>query len=390
MTTALLHPAYGLTIGGKRVDTTNEPRASTVVGLTVALDLDTPADTATIELGRIGQLEPALDDDATIDLGYHDDSGLTTVLTGTVGLVNPGLVTSTVVVYSGAAALLRSVANETFENKTAGDIVRDLAGRANVSVGNVEDGSQFPAYVADGRRGAFEHVLDLARLCGFDAYVSSDGEVVMERFTGGHSVHVLEHGKHLLELDVRRTPARATAAEAWGESPSTSRGTNAWAWVTKDFDNLHGSAGSGTTVIVLERPVCVARMPHGAPPTPPSRPRSVSRARAAADDRQPADQARRRHQAPQRAGHGANDSFQVRAVTHRLDKRNGFTTEIRFRAARAPSETAIAMTTTIVGTIQEIVRDELRRVYLTALGVVEDVFPHGAPVTTTTTPATSA
>lgn len=34
------------------------------------------------------------------------------------------------------------------------------------------------------------------------------------------------------------------------------------------------------------------------------------------------------------------------------------------------------MTSTIVGTIQEIVRDELRRVFLTALGVVEDVFPH--------------
>ncbi len=35
------------------------------------------------------------------------------------------------------------------------------------------------------------------------------------------------------------------------------------------------------------------------------------------------------------------------------------------------------MTTTIVGTIQEIVRDEMRRVYQPALGVVEAVFPHG-------------
>jgi uncharacterized protein involved in type VI secretion and phage assembly len=34
------------------------------------------------------------------------------------------------------------------------------------------------------------------------------------------------------------------------------------------------------------------------------------------------------------------------------------------------------VTSTIVGTIQEIVRDELRRVYLPALGVVEKVFPH--------------
>ncbi len=36
------------------------------------------------------------------------------------------------------------------------------------------------------------------------------------------------------------------------------------------------------------------------------------------------------------------------------------------------------MTTTIVGTIQEIVRQELRRVRVTELGVVEDVYPHSS------------
>ena len=34
------------------------------------------------------------------------------------------------------------------------------------------------------------------------------------------------------------------------------------------------------------------------------------------------------------------------------------------------------MTTSIVGTIQEIVRDELRRVHQASLAVVEEVFPH--------------
>src|SRR5438034_983142 len=130
MTSKLLRPAYRLTIGGQRVDTTDEPRASTLVELTVSLDLDVPADAAT---------------------------------------------------------------------------------------------------------------LDLAQLSGLDVYVNSDGAVVMERFVGGHVVHVLEHAKHIVELDVLRSPPSATAAEAWGESPGSGRGTNAWAWVTKDFDDLHGS-----------------------------------------------------------------------------------------------------------------------------------------------------
>src|SRR5205823_328897 len=193
VTSILLRPAYRLTIGRQRVDTTDEPRVSTLVELTVALDLDVPADAATLVLGRVGELAPAVDDDATIELGYVDDDELTQVLKGAVGSVDPGLVTSSAVVYSGAATLLRSVANETFLNQTAGGIVRELASRAGVDVATVEAGSSFPAYVVDGRRGAFEHMLDLARLSGLDVYVGSDGAVVMERFVGGHPVHVLEH-----------------------------------------------------------------------------------------------------------------------------------------------------------------------------------------------------
>jgi phage protein D len=334
VTTPLLRPAYRLTVGQQQVDTTDEPRASTVVELTIALDLDVPADAATLVLARIGELAPALEEDATIGLGYAGDDGLTQVLKGTVGVVDPGLVTSTVVVFSGAATLLRSAANETFENKTAGDIVRELASRAGVDVGSVEAGTTFPAYVVDGRRGAFEHMLDLAELSGLDVYVNSDGAVVMERFVGGHTVHVLEHAKHVLELDVRRTPPSATAADAWGESPGTSRGTNAWAWLTKDFDSLHGSSGSGTPLLLLERPAL----------------RSGQAARRAAEAALETVQRRAVRGRVLTIGRPevklgdaiqlrdvpddeANGNFQVRSVTHRLRKRTGFTTEIGFRGA---------------------------------------------------------
>jgi phage protein D len=184
-------------------------------------------------------------------------------------------------------------------------------------------------------------MLDLAELSGLDVYVNSDGAVVMERFVGGHTVHVLEHAKHVLELDVRRTSPRATAAEAWGESPGTSKGTNAWAWLTKDFDSLHGSSGSGTPLLLLERPAL----------------RSGQAARSAAEAA--LDTLQRRAvrgrvvtigrpevklgdaiQLRDMPDDNANGNFQVRSVTHRLRKRTGFTTEIGFRGAGSAGEGA--------------------------------------------------
>ena len=80
----MLRPAYKLTIGSKVVDTTAEPQASTAVGLTVALDMETPADSFTLVLGQVGGLKPAQGDEAKIELGYADNGGMTRVITGTV------------------------------------------------------------------------------------------------------------------------------------------------------------------------------------------------------------------------------------------------------------------------------------------------------------------
>jgi hypothetical protein len=53
--TALLTPAYKLTVADRMVDTTDEPRASTVVELSVELSMDTPADRVVLELGQLQQ-----------------------------------------------------------------------------------------------------------------------------------------------------------------------------------------------------------------------------------------------------------------------------------------------------------------------------------------------
>lgn len=327
----MLTPAYKLKIGSKLVDTTDEPRASTVVDLRAVLDLDTPADGFTFVLGNVGTFRPAREDEVAIELGYEGED-LLLVMTGIVDTAEPSLTTLRLVGYSGAAPLLRGYFDQTFEAKTAGDIVRDLADRAGVEIARVEDGIQFPAYVIDGRRSFWQHLRDLADLSGFDLYLDPEGKLVFERFAGGRTAHVLEYGKHILELEVLRAPARAGRVEAWGESPAGSRGGESWAWLTTDFKGSRGEAGDGA-LLLLERPALRTRVAaHTAAQAalleiqrrtvrgrlvilgrPQVRLGDAIRLKGLADE-------------------PLNTFFQVRRVVHRITKAGGFTTEIGFRA----------------------------------------------------------
>jgi phage protein D len=329
---ALLNPAYRLTIGNRIVDTTDEPQASIVTDLKVELGMDTPADRFTLVMGQVGSWRPQREDEAAIELGYADDGGLERVMTGVVTTVQPDLVDRRVIGHGAAMSLLRSFADVTFEAKKAGEIVRDLAGRAGVDVAAAEDGIPFPAYVVDGRRSLWRHMRDLADLCGFDLYVDADGELVFQSFSGGRTVHVFDYGRHVIALEIRRTAARAGSVEAWGESPTGSEGDEAWGWLTGDFSGSRGRAGSDEPLLLLERPVL----------------RTSSAAQTAADALHVRLQRRslrgrllvlgnpavrlgdalRVQQAPEEE---LNGTFQVRSVTHRITKAGGFTTLIGFR-----------------------------------------------------------
>ncbi len=329
----MLNPAYKLTIGDKLVDTTDEPLASTVVDLIVALDMDAPADSFTLVLGQVNGLKPARDDEATIELGYADNGDLSQVIAGTVVVVEPGLTTSRVVGHSAAATLLRTFVEQTYESKTAGAIVRALADQAGVDVATAEEGITFPAYVVDGRRSVYHHMRDLADLCGFDLYINADGELVFEKFISGNTIHVFEYAKHIVELDVQQVPLQAELVEAWGESPGSGRGEESWAWLTKDFSSSKGTAGSGDPKLLLERPALrtteAARAAAEAAHTRIQRRAIRGRLLVTGQPEIKLGDAIRLRDVPETA---MNRTFQVRSVTHRITKIGGFTTMVGFRA----------------------------------------------------------
>jgi phage protein D len=329
----MFQPAYKLTIGKKLIDTTDDPKASTVVDLAVNLDLDTPADRFTLVLGQVGGIQPSPGVEAKIELGYADNGGFTQVITGKVVTVEPGLTTRRVIGYSAASVLLRTFGDRTYESKTAGQIVRDLASRVSVEVATAEDGINFPAYVVNSQCSAYHHMGDLADLCGFDLYINADGKLVFEKFIGGKTVHVFEYAKHILELDFLQSPSRASLVEAWGESPSGRGGAESWAWLTKDFSSLKGTAGEGSAKLLLERPVLrtadAARTAADAALTAIKRRTLRGRLLVLGQPQVKLGDAIRLSNLPDAA---FNQSFQVRSVTHRLNKQNGFITAIAFQS----------------------------------------------------------
>lgn len=328
----MLKPAYKLTIGSKVVDTTDEPKASTVVDLKVALDLDTPADSFTFDLGNVGSFTPKRDDKVKVELGYADNGGFTQVMKGTVETSEPNLTTTRVAGYSGANALLRTFVEQTYESKTAGAIVRDLADKAGLQIATAEAGINFPAYVVDGRRSAYLHMQDLADLCGFDLYINSDGKLIFEKFINGKTVHKLEFGKHIVAFNVARTPPLAGSVEAWGESPAGSKGENSWAWVTTDFSGSKGSSGTGA-LLLRERPVLRTREAArtAASATLTSIKRRTLRGNVVTIGR-PEVKLGDSIRLLKMADDSLNTIFQVRSVTHRITKLGGFTTTVGFRA----------------------------------------------------------
>lgn len=329
----MLNPAYKLTIGDRIVDTTDEPQASTLVELTVALDMETPADSFTLVLGQVGGLKPEVDDEAAIELGFADNGGLTQVITGNIVTAEPGLTSRRVIGHSPADALLRHVTEQTYEGKTAGQIVSDLAGQAGVDVETAEDGITFPAYVVDGRRHFHYYMRDLANLCGFDLYINSQGELVFKEFISGNTIHVFDYAQHIIELETQQTPPRAGQVAAWGESPGGGQAEEAWAWLTKDFSGATGTAGSGQSTLLLERPVLrtaeAAQNAADAAHTRIQRRALRGRLLVTGQPQVKLGDAIRLREMPDTT---LNEMFQVRSVTHHLTKIDGFTTIIGFRS----------------------------------------------------------
>jgi phage protein D len=318
----MLRPTYAISIGGTTVSS-DDLRG--LVALDVRRAKNAGVDRATVALGRVPTVRASVGDHVTVELGWDGDTTL--VFSGTVDAVDASIAALGIGCVGAQAPLIRVRPNRTFRNQTAGDVVRALASDAGVPTGTVQDGIQLSVYLADPSSTSLGHCLGLARRSGTDLSATEAGELAFARFASTSPDLTFTYGADVLAATVRRTePPEGVSVVP--ESPASGMGEDTASWFSKDPSSFLGQAG-GTAVAVLSDPVL--------------------RTKQAADTAASAWLDARRRDAVEGhldlPGHpeirldmavalegmpdgSLDDTYQVLAVRHVLDRRRGFRTRV--------------------------------------------------------------
>lgn len=325
--------ALGLALPGGGA---NDPWQRGTAAIEVVLGTAPVVDFAAIDAAT-GEGNPAaaLGDEGTVGLGYEDAGEPQPVLAGRIDTIRRGIVGGTrYVATGGAAALARLRVAKSYEGQNAGEIAKDLAAEAGVTVGRIADGLDFPYLVLDGRRSAWDHLADLALRSGLFATVSADGKLDFGP-PDTEPAATFTFAVDLLAFELKDgSPPFATLALT-GEGAAGSQGQSAWGWLLKDPAAVQFEAGSGKPTRALSD----ATLRSSAAVRTAAANRLAAASRSAARGRLlvPGAPTIRPGQLVEVAAAPAPLAAQylVTGVRHRFSKREGFTTRLDVVTAAA-------------------------------------------------------
>lgn len=217
-----------------------------VVSITVESGLAPFADEVVVCLSGGGEAPAvAVDDPGTISLGY-EDGATELAFTGQVASVHHSVHAITrVTAVNGSALLPQLRVNQSYEQQAAGDVVKDLAGKAGVTTGTIEGGVSLPFCVIDDGQNAYQHIAALSKKSGYLAYFTPEGDLNFTPFIGGQAVQTFGYGEDVLSLHATEASPVVRAVTTVGEGAAGSQGQEAWSWLVKDPSSVMGSAGDG-------------------------------------------------------------------------------------------------------------------------------------------------
>lgn len=242
------NPAYRVRIGSQTFETGT---CQDIINLSVDLDLNVPLDSFRIDLVPGMKANRIRNSDAVIiELGY--EGTLKKVMTGAVDAVESRMTSVMVEGFSVVSILTRTRVNQVYEMQTAGAIVKDLAGKAGISVKDVQEGLSFPQYVVDDTKDVYTHMKDLARKCGFDIFITGDGRLIFKKYSR-QTPRPFKYGRDIIMAQANEPTPLSASVKVYGESPSSFKGADTAHWITKRV--VEGVAGSGTVHFLIEDPV---------------------------------------------------------------------------------------------------------------------------------------
>jgi hypothetical protein len=233
--------SFTIHIGG--LTAASDARASDLdlLGLVCELAIGGAGGRCAIELAASAADPPAAGDEVTVSL--DGGAGATQVFTGQVQEVQVGPSTLRVTAVDGLALLARVYVESTYEQVSAGFIVKDLLGSAELTPGQIDEGPTFPRYFVHRGPRALAHVHRLAELCGAEVFAAGDGRVHFRAPADGPADHVFRYREHVLDLDVLAQPPVHAGVVVYGEGAASKAGADKAHVLVTDLDSVKGTAG---------------------------------------------------------------------------------------------------------------------------------------------------
>jgi phage protein D len=329
--------AVGGALGVDLSGGSNDPWQQHSVTIALEAHLAPIVDGAVLQLSGQAQSPPvALGDQGSIGLGYSDAAPVP-VFTGQIESLRHQIAGGVrLTATNGGATLAKLRVNQSYEQQTAGDIVKDLVGRTDVETDTIEDGLSLPFYVVDDRRSVYQQIADLAQKSGYLAYFTAEGKLKFSPAATGDPVQTFTYGVDILQLQVTAAAPVVAGVTAIGEGAAGSEGQAAWSWLVKDPAAIRASAGTDPPTRLISD---AALRSQAATQTA-----ATSRSQAAS---QQALTGRLWVPGAPAVGVGSpiaitnapqdslNGTFLVRGLSHRYSKAGGFTTLIEFTSVSA-------------------------------------------------------
>ena len=206
---SLLQPSYTLTLGSQQW--TNQALA-----IEVELGAAPLVDTVAIRFPAGAPLSSAEGDPAVLSLGNGEATA--DVFTGTIDSVQRSAREIRVTALNGGGILARFRPATTYEQITAGNLVRSLCDDAGVETGDIDDGVALTFYAADPGRSALNHIERVCSWGGSMVRFSSDNKLEAPVINATVAESALRYGREILSIENVRQPAHTRQFTVAGES----------------------------------------------------------------------------------------------------------------------------------------------------------------------------
>lgn len=186
-------------------------------------------------------------DRISLDLTSGDKSGH--IVDAEVRSIRSGFGETVIHARSGGHRMVTTRLNQVYQNQTAGQIAKDLASQAGATAGDVYDGSTYPYFVVHESRNVWAHARDLAARDSLDIYFDGENKLTLAKFAKTTADVTLYYGIDILDIELLAIEPSSEHVFVYGESSSSSTGSNTWQWLAKDMAPVRGETGKGAKLL---------------------------------------------------------------------------------------------------------------------------------------------